>query len=221
VLDARKPATRGYGLLDLLVMPSRRQAAVELALWALAGSLWVLSSVLRWPLAVGIGAIVLALLGHGVWTWHRGLEGPRDLGLRTDNLRVAAGPILSFTVLVATLEVVVAVATGRPSVPRELLVLLPVYPLWGVAQELVVQGIIHRRLLVLWPSRWGAITLTALVFGLLHVADLRLLVLTTAVGVGWSWLFSRWPNVWLLGLSHGVLASLAYPLLLGQDPLAP
>src|SRR5688572_17143343 len=84
-------------------MVSRRQAVVELAVWAAAGALWVTSSVRGWPLGVGIGAIAIALIGHGSWMWRRGVEGPRDFGLRGDNVRVAALPILGFTAVIAAL----------------------------------------------------------------------------------------------------------------------
>jgi membrane protease YdiL (CAAX protease family) len=202
---------------------SRRQAAVELGAWAGAGAFWVLSSVCSWPLGVGIAGIGAAVLGWAVLTWRRGIEGWRDFGLRTDNLRDASAPILGFTSAsgVAAIGYAWAVRGGAPlSIPRETLVLLPIYPLWGTAQQLVIQGIVHRRVHTLWPSRWGAIVISAFVFAALHVADPRLFALTLAAGLVWSWLFSRWPNVWLLGLSHGVLAALAYPLLLGEDPLA-
>jgi hypothetical protein len=47
-----------------------------------------------------------------------------------------------------------------------------------------------------------------------------LVALTAVAGTGWSILHLRWPNVLALGLSHGVLAALTYPLLLEGDPLA-
>jgi len=43
--------------------------------------------------------------------------------------------------------------------------------------------------------------------------------LTFAAGLGWSFLFARSPNVLSLGLSHGILAALVYPILLGENPL--
>ena len=45
------------------------------------------------------------------------------------------------------------------------------------------------------------------------------LEVTFGAGLFWSWLFARTPNVWALGLSHGILAALAYPLVLGNNPL--
>ena len=43
--------------------------------------------------------------------------------------------------------------------------------------------------------------------------------LTFVGGLVWSALFVRHPNVLALGISHGILATLAYPLLLGTNPL--
>ena len=47
-----------------------------------------------------------------------------------------------------------------------------------------------------------------------------LVALTAVAGTGWSILHLRWPNVIVLGISHGILAALTYPLLLDGDPLA-
>jgi membrane protease YdiL (CAAX protease family) len=43
--------------------------------------------------------------------------------------------------------------------------------------------------------------------------------LTLLAGGIWSAVFLRRPNVWALGIAHGILAALAYPLLLEDNPL--
>lgn len=53
-----------------------------------------------------------------------------------------------------------------------------------------------------------------------HVGNVALVGLTFAAGLAWSAAYRRWPNVWLLAASHTVLAALAYPLVLGDAPLA-
>jgi membrane protease YdiL (CAAX protease family) len=197
----------------------RREAWIDLALWGPVGSFWIVARLLDWPLAVGIAIVCCAAASFVALVASRKKERARDFGLRTDNLLSASIPIGAFTLALACLEIGWAVATDVNVVAGDLWMLLPVYPLWGIVQQLIVQGVVHRRLATLTRSKPIAIAVTALVFASLHATNPILVALTLAAGVGWSWLFSRWPNVWLLGLSHGVLAALAYPLVLAENPL--
>ncbi len=101
----------------------------------------------------------------------------------------------------------------------ELLILVPLYPIWGIIQQFIFQGILHRRLQQVSGSDWVAILATSLIFAAIHIADLRITGLVMIAGLYWSWSFSRTPNLWTLGVSHGVLAVLAYYLLLGEQTL--
>lgn len=199
----------------------RREAILDLVLWSAVACVWVVVSLLHVQPAVGIALIGAALLGYLALTLYRRREGFADFGLRSDNLRQAALPIVAFTALGATAEVVWAKLYGRPVLQREVLLLAPIYPVWGVAQQLIIQGVVCRRLLALCRSSAVAILVAAVAFALLHVASPRLMALTFVAGLGWSWLYTRWPNVWLLGLSHGLLAALAYPLVLAESALEP
>lgn len=169
----------------------------------------------RWTL---IG-VVTALAFYIVLVRRRGTERWRDFGLRADNLAAAARPVARFTLAAAAVIVAGAVVAGRRIWNDELAVLLPLYPIYGVAQQLVFQGVLHRRLALLLERR-TAIVLTAAIFAGVHAGNTMLVAVTFAAGLGWSLLFARVPNVWMLGLSHGLLAALAYPLLLGDAPLA-
>jgi len=169
----------------------------------------------RWPLV----GLALALLLYGGLVVARRPRGWHELGLRADNLGRCAAPIGTVTALGALGILAWAAATGRSPWRADLAILLPLYPLYGVAQQTVFQGLLHRRLLGLLRSRPLAAVLTTLAFALVHLGDARLLVLAAVAGAAWSLLYQRWPHLWLLGLSHGILAALAYPLLLGDAPL--
>jgi membrane protease YdiL (CAAX protease family) len=101
----------------------------------------------------------------------------------------------------------------------ELLLLLLLYPLWGVVQQFVFQGILHRAVLHCVDCRNVALFVTTVLFAAVHVPDWRIVGLTLVAGFGWSWFFQRCPNLWVLGVSHGVLGGLTYPLLLGRNTL--
>jgi membrane protease YdiL (CAAX protease family) len=93
------------------------------------------------------------------------------------------------------------------------------YPLWGIVQQAIFQGILHRRLARLFRSPAFAVSITALLFALVHLGNARLVPLALGAGLLWSLFFRRWPNLWALGLSHGILAVLAYTFLLQDRPL--
>ncbi|MGA1366896.1 MAG: CPBP family intramembrane glutamic endopeptidase [Blastocatellia bacterium] len=88
-------------------------------------------------------------------------------------------------------------------------------PVSGIAQQTILQGVLHRRLRELLPpvahaptprSHWMAIGLTALLFSLLHAPNGPLMGLTFAGGLVWSWVYDRAPNLLLLGISHGMVS---------------
>lgn len=196
-----------------------RHAATDIAVVMGLSAVFVLTSVLEIPGLWVIPGVAIALLVFGLAVWRRGTEKWRDFGLRSDNLVRAFCPIIAWTALAAGAIIAYALIARRDLWKPELAVLLPLYPLYGIAQQFIFQGVLHRRLMTLLPNRWLPILLTAITSALLHMPFLDLVALTFVAGLAWSWLFQRYPNVWLLGLSHGILAALAYPLILGENPL--
>jgi hypothetical protein len=170
----------------------------------------------RWSfLAVGIALVVYALS-----VVHRRSDSWTDLGFRTDNLRAALLPFSTATLAAGLCIAVWAAVHGRAHWGREVFILLALYPAWAVAQQVAFQGLLHRRLTVLLRSSMLQVLITASAFAAVHFGNPTLVALTFAAGVLWSLLYRRWPNVWLLGASHSILAALAYPLVLGDTPLS-
>lgn len=201
-------------------VPHSRDAMVDLAI--------VLSVVVGYGAAEAFGvekrwtfaAEAMALAGYAWMVRRRGRETWRDFGLRIDNFGECAGPIGAWTALGAAVIAAWAWIAGGSLWRSDMAILLPLYPLYGVVQQLVFQGVFHRRLMELGRRGWMSVGCTAVLFSLVHVGDWRLVGLTLVAGVVWSALYERYPNVWLLGLSHGFLAALAYPWLLGSQPLS-
>jgi len=165
-------------------------------------------------------AFVLALLGYGLVAARSGRESWRDFGFRGDNLRASLLPVGVWTLLAAALLVGWALLHRRPLVRPEMAALLFLYPLHGLAQQFVFQGILNRRLTTLFGRPFPAACATAAAFALVHFGNPALMALTFPAGLAWSLLYQRIPNLWVLGLSHGILAALAYPLVLGENPLS-
>jgi len=210
VQDARADSKTGV---------SRRAAAIEVAVLLALAAAYAAAEALDVPKRWSIACIASGLLTFGVSVALRRKETWRDFGLRADNFLAAALPVGAWTAAAAGAIVFWTVVAGRAIWRPELAVLLPLYPLYGVVQQLVFQGLLHRRLLLLTNRRFVAAGLTTLAFALVHVFDLRLVGLTFVAGAVWAWLYQRHPNVWALGLSHGILASLTYPMLLSTNPL--
>lgn len=199
---------------------SRAQAAAELIFWLCLATGYVVSSLLQVPVRFVILVLGAAMTGYAIFIWRRGRERLRHFGLSRAQLRGATLSVGLFTAVCATAFVAIAAAEGVPVWRPELLFLIPLYCVYGLAQQLVVQGVFHRRVLALTRSPVAAIAITGAAFGLLHSANPPLFFLTTAGGLVWALLYQRHPNLWPFGISHGVLASLAYLLFLDQSPLA-
>lgn len=147
-------------------------------------------------------------------------EGWREHGFRLDDLRASARAVGIGTAVGIVGLLLWAHFSGRALWQPGIAVLLPLYLPFGLFQAAVFQGVLHRRLQQLLPAPWQAVALTTAVFTLVHVGYGGLMALTAIAGLGWSLAYRRWPNVWSIGVSHAVLAALAYPLVLGDDPLA-
>ncbi len=166
---------------------------------------------------VGIGAALLVYVGYLV---RRRPYTARDLGFRRDTLRSGARPVAAFTLAAAVALVAWGLARGAAPWDGRVAWLLVLYPPFAAVQQGAFQGLLHRALRVLVGRPWVEVVGTAAAFAAVHVGNAALVGLTFVAGLAWSILFRRWPNVWLLAASHTVLAALAYPLVLGDAPLA-
>ena len=170
----------------------------------------------RWSfLTVGIAVAIYAaiLIRRRTDSW-------ADLGFRVDNLRSALIPFGGVTLVLSICLIAWAAATGQTRWSREMFLLLALYPVWALIQQAVFQGLLHRRLMLVIGSPSVQILAVASAFAMVHVGNARLVCLTFLAGTIWSLLYRRWPNLWLLAASHTILAALAYPLVLGDQPLS-
>ena len=111
--------------------------------------------------------------------------------------------------------------SGSLPVHWHMLPLLLLYPLWGLFQQLMVQGILVRPLaLGVAPvlSRGTAVGVAAVLFGAVHLPDTPLAAATAVMGLVFTPLYLRWGNLWPLGLFHGWLGVAFYFWYLGRDP---
>jgi len=203
-----------------MFLTARQLALIDVGLIVLLSVAYVVAEALNVPKRWTFLGVAVALILFSIWLAHRHTDTLRDLGLRFDNLRIALIPIgLGRLIAVATV-MTWAVATGQSLWRRDMLLLLPIYPLWGVAQQTIFQGIFHRRLMSLAHGPVLPIVATALLFSAVHFGNLKLMGLTFIGGLLWSTAFRRWPNTMALGLSHGILAAVIYPIVLQDAPIS-
>lgn len=201
-----------------MTLPVRRPT-LELLLVIVPGALNVLSEFGHLPktlVVVGAAALWIVYVALAVVDDRTTL---RNWGLRTDTL----GPALRTVGLVTAAGTVLIVAWAgtqhRLPPPPTFWAALAVYPVWGLAQQFLLNAMLLRNLRSVLPERL-ALLLAGLLFAAAHLPDLPLVALTFPAGLAWGWIYLRRPNLWALGLGHGVLGTIAYYLALGRDPLA-
>ena len=185
--------------------------SVLLVVWGIAP----LMPQIRWPMAPpAIGAFLLI-----AYSIHLRGESLRELGFSRRYFRKACKYLALPTGAACFILLLVGYLTHSFRRSTHFETNLIVVPIWGVAQQFVLQGIIYRRLRqVLLPASSDdansqkhsnvAIFLTACAFGFVHLPNPALTMLTFIATLLWSWVYERAPNLWALGLSHGILSLL-------------
>jgi membrane protease YdiL (CAAX protease family) len=82
---------------------------------------------------------------------------------------------------------------------RDLVLLIP----WGTAQQWVLQTLVLREARGL-TSRKSSIIVASVLFAVIHAPNPLLMTLTFAGALGWCAIYTRYPNILPLGVSHAV-----------------
>jgi membrane protease YdiL (CAAX protease family) len=158
-------------------------------------------------------------LGYVLWRWHTDRGALHAWGLRRDNLGAAAKAALAVTVPLTACAVAYGFAVGHFPPPRGFWLILLLYPAWGIAQQFLLNAMLARNLAAFLPG-WAVVFLSAVLFAASHAPDLPVVALTLPAGALWVLMYRRWPNLWALGMAHGIIGTVVFYGVLGRDPLA-
>ncbi len=162
---------------------------------------------------------VIACGGYALYAVTASRSTRLEYGIRVDNI----GRATKLTVLVlgplAVALVGIAVARGAAAPPRSFYVALLIYPIWGIVQQFLFQSFLHTRLIRLGVTPWSVL-IVAVLFAIVHPSSAGMFWITLVGGLAASAIFLKCPNIFPLGVGHGILAAFVYYLLFGKDPLA-
>jgi len=106
---------------------------------------------------------------------------------------------------------------GNWPLPGSFWLVMMLYPVWAVPQEFALQVLVRRNLTSLVSSKLIRAVVSSALFSLAHFPDFKLMPLTFVVGVPLTLVYEKHRNLWSIGITHAVLGSLAYYLVLGAD----
>lgn len=168
--------------------------------------------------------ILVAAVGWSFYIWLRVRGDKRAIrvwGLSADGLRPTARIAAVFAIAATAVMAVVAVSRGSLQFHADMIPLVLLYPVWGLIQQVLVQGMVVGNLISCYPylSRSTSVVVAAgLLFGAVHLPDPVLTVASALVGGLFAAVFVRHRNVWPLGFAHGVLGVPFYFWVLERDP---
>jgi uncharacterized protein len=181
---------------------------------------FVFMDLLEWRLPFIVSVII-------AWTVYVLIQTRRDhnlllyWGFRVDNFWSTTRMLLPFGALSLISFCVIGYQQNTLNVTWHIIPILVLYPVWGVIQQFLVVALVAGNLQDLKQrtlSKAVIISITALLFGLLHYPYYWLIAGTFILALLYGFVYLRHRNVFVLGLFHGWLGGIFFYTVVGRDP---
>ena len=170
---------------------------------------------------VGVHGLDIAPIGLGCLAYaiHRGRDpqARADWGIRRAGLRACSRDAAWLVAVGVAFCALWGRAHGTFVIDWHLVLPLTFYPLWGLAQQFLVLGLLAHNLDALGVPRPLVIAVTALGFTGVHIPNWPLCAATAVLGLVIAVLFFAHRCLWPLGIAHGLLGAVYYRWVLGRD----
>ena len=163
-------------------------------------------------------AVSVAFAGYLLWRARRSPGALRAWGMRRDNFRPALVAHGALGLGGAVALVAYGLISGELFLPATFWLTLVLYPVWGIAQQFALQSLVARNLADRFSNTPTLALVAAGLFALAHYPRLELVALTLVAGFLLTMVYRRFPNLWAVGIVHGLLGSLAFYVVLKEDP---
>src|SRR5919199_5215243 len=175
-----------------------------------AAGVFLLIMLYIWWLQTRFPPFVVAIFALVVASHRRRKETLAGLGFGRLNLRrcatVLAVPVLSLSLILLTVGA--TVGTLRSISPLQGALFLFSYFPWGLFQQYVLNGYFLNRIRTSLPGSRGAPLLAAVLFSTAHAPNWFLMCVTLIAGYVCTLFYSKYRNLYALGLAHGTIGFL-------------
>lgn len=141
-----------------------------------------------------------------------------DWGFRKDNFFDTIRISSSFGVPIVIIFTIYGLLHHHYPSSTSIILILALYPLWGLIQQFAVQVLINKNLREIGIPLIFRLLIASVLFSVSHYPIFTLMLLVFPLGILTTLIYERYPNIWALGILHGILGTAAYFFILGQDP---
>ncbi len=225
IVLALSPAPRQWfarNLSDRVAATPWLRPVLELSAVALTATLHLSWPSTGLPRAALVFPMVAVWIGYIVRRYRQDPQAVAAWGLRREGLLPTSLATAAVMAVGGTAMGLYGWRHGAELPPWYAAVVLLSYPVFGLVQQLIVQGLVTGNLSKL-PGKLGhpavATLLSASLFGLVHWPETELMIGTFFLGLAFAPIWMRWRNLFPLAVAHGWLGMAIFYIVLQRDPL--
>jgi uncharacterized protein len=201
-------------------IPVRRRVLEIIAVILTALGKFVFMDFLDWKLPF-ILFVMAGWLVYVIYMKQRTSRVFKSWGFRTDNARQVTRKLLPLSLTAFVVFVFIGYVQGTINLSWHIIPVLVLYPAWGIVQQFLVIAMVGGNLKAINPGnrqRIVNITVTALLFGVIHYPYFWLMGGTFILGIVYGSIYFHSPNILVLGVFHGWLGALFFYTIVNRDP---